>query len=158
MSKYLGGSLSIRTSNDGNIVTFASKDSNLAQYIDITSKGAKLNYKVGGEWKNTITLATKDDLGITQYKGTQFISMSGKLSSIGEWLKTADTSSRWNTIRVDPTDSDGYFGTSGFSILWQCSSANYGWCILMSDNAKVIVFGRNVSGWHWYAPTLSEVS
>ena len=65
MSKNLGGSLNIRASGDnGNIVTFASKDSKLAQYIDITSAGVKLNCKVNGEWGNTINLATKDDLGI----------------------------------------------------------------------------------------------
>lgn len=37
LSQNLGGSLNIRASGgDGNIVTFASKDSKLAQYIDIT--------------------------------------------------------------------------------------------------------------------------
>ena len=68
LSQNLGGSLNIRASGgDGNIVTFASKDSKLAQYIDITSKGVKLNCKVDGEWGNTINLATKDDFVIKTY-------------------------------------------------------------------------------------------
>ena len=70
LSNNLGGSLNIRASGgDGNIVTFASKDSKLAQYIDITSAGVKLNCKVNGEWGNTINLATKDDLTPVKYTG-----------------------------------------------------------------------------------------
>lgn len=103
-------------------------------------------------------LALKDDLGVTEYNAGKTINISGKLSDIGKWLQTNGVTARWMSARVDPINTDGYFGKSTFSILWQCSSADYGWCILMSDNSKMVVFGRNTGGWHWYAPSLSEVS
>lgn len=85
----------------------------------------------------------KDDLGVTEYNAGKTINISGKLSDIGKWLQTNGVTARWMSARVDPINTDGYFGKSTFSILWQCSSADYGWCILMSDNSKMVVFGRN---------------
>ena len=109
-------------------------------------------------WSEWINLATKDDLGVTEYNAVGQISLSGKLSKIGEWVKNNGTLGRCTFVRVEPSDSDGYFGTSGFSILWTRTSVNYGWCILISDNPKMVVLGRNSTGWHWYAPSLTEVS
>lgn len=109
-------------------------------------------------WSPISIFATKDDLGVTEYNAGKSISISGKLSDIGAWLQTNGTTSRWMSVRANPTNTDGYFGQSTFCILWQCSSANYGWCILMSDNTKMVVLGRNSGGWHWYAPSLTEVS
>lgn len=111
-----------------------------------------------GKWKGWDQYVTKDDLGVAQYNAVGQISLSGKLSNIGEWLKNNGTPGKCTFVRVEPSDSDGYFGTSGFSILWMRTSVNYGWCILISDNPKMVVFGRNSAGWHWYAPSLTEVS
>lgn len=118
----------------------------------------KVNHVLDNKWENAAVLATKDDLGVTQYNAVDYISLSGKLSNIGEWVKNNGTLGKCTFVRVEPSDSDGYFGTSGFSILWTRTSVNYGWCILISDNPKVVVFGRNYEGWRWYAPSLTEVS
>ena len=73
--------------------------------------------------------------------------MSGRLDSIAEWLKNnTEHFSEYNYVRVNPTDTDGYFGASSFDILWNLSSVNYGWIILHSDNQKSVIFGRLVSG------------
>lgn len=73
--------------------------------------------------------------------------MSGQLDSIIEWLKSNTTKFFvYNYVRVEPTDSDGYFGNSSFDILWNLSSASYGWIMLRSDNPKSVLFGRLVSG------------
>lgn len=115
-------------------------------------------FRSSGTWQNGKVSASKDDLGMTQYNAVGYISLSGKLSNIGEWVKNNGTPGKCTFVRVEPSDSDGYFGTSGFSILWMRTSVNYGWCILISDNPKMVVFGRNSTGWHWYAPSLTEVS
>ena len=115
-------------------------------------------FRNGGTWQNGKISASKSDLGVTEYNAGKSISISGKLSDIGAWLQTNGVTSRWMAVRANPTGSDGYFGGSTFCILWQCSSVNYGWCILMSDSSKMVVFGRNSEGWHWYAPSLTEVS
>lgn len=73
--------------------------------------------------------------------------MSGRLDSIAEWLKNnTEHFSEYNYVRVNPTDTDGYFGASSFDILWNLSSVNYGWIMLRSDNQKSVIFGRLVSG------------
>ena len=121
-------------------------------------KSIAVNAQTNGAWGSEKLLATKDYLGVTQYNGVDYISLSGKLSNIGEWVKNNGTPGKCTFVRVEPSDSDGYFGTSGFSILWTRTSVNYGWCILISDNPRMVVFGRNSTGWHWYAPSLTEVS
>lgn len=122
------------------------------------SRPLAVNSCENGKWKGWDQYVTKDDLGVTEYNAVGQISLSGKLSKIGEWVKNNGTLGRCTFVRVEPSDSDGYFGTSGFSILWTRTSVNYGWCILISDNPKMVVFGRNSAGWHWYAPSLTEVS
>lgn len=143
--------------NAGNKRGTASGD---VYYIAVDAKGrlyggAQVNNATDITWKET---AEKDYLGVTQYNGVDYISLSGKLSNIGEWVKNNGTPGKCTFVRVEPSDSDGYFGTSGFSILWMRTSVNYGWCILISDNPRMVVFGRNSTGWHWYAPSLTEVS
>lgn len=115
-------------------------------------------FRNNGTWYKGNSLVPKDDLGVAEYNAGKSINISGRLSDIGKWLQTNGTTSRWMSVRANPTNTDGYFGQSTFSILWQCSSAEYGWCILISDNPKMVVFGRNSAGWHWYAPSLTEVS
>lgn len=115
-------------------------------------------FRNNGTWHKGNSLVSKDDLGVAEYNAGKSIDISGRLSDIGKWLQTNGTTSRWMSARANPTNTDGYFGKSTFSILWQCSSANYGWCILISDNSKMVAFGRNSDGWHWYAPSLTEVS
>ena len=143
--------------SEGNKKGTASGD---VYYIAVDAKGrlyggAQVNNATDITWKET---AEKDYLGVTQYNGVDYISLSGKLSNIGEWVKNNGTPGKCTFVRVEPSDSDGYFGTSGFSILWTRTSVNYGWCILISDNPKMVVFGRNTVGWNWYAPTLTQVS
>lgn len=134
-----------------------SKETDFYQ-LTALSGGLELSKTENGAWTSLWKAASKDDLGVAEYNAGKSIKISGRLSDIGKWLQTNGTTSRWMSVRANPTNTDGYFGSSTFSILWQCSSAEYGWCILMSDNSKMVVFGRNSDGWHWYAPSLTEVS
>lgn len=134
-----------------------------AQMLRWTQNGestifSRAKYGSSTKWGAWVEYVTKDDLGVAQYNAVGQISLSGKLSNIGEWVKNNGTPGKCTFVRVEPSDSDGYFGTSGFSILWMRTSVSYGWCILISDNPKMVVFGRNSTGWHWYAPSLTEVS
>lgn len=130
----------------------------LSLLLDEGTKKLVLDSEISGEWTGADPIVTKSDLGVAQYNAINHISLSGKLSNIGEWIKNNGTPNKCTCVRVEPSDSDGYFGTSSFSILWMRTSVNYGWCILISDNPKMVVFGRNSVGWHWYAPSLTEVS
>lgn len=86
------------------------------------------------------------DFAITKYPGG-VIDISGQLTAIVSWIKSNTTIfKRYNYVRVEPTDTDGYFGTSSFDIIWNLSSVNYGWLMLRSDNSKSVLFGRLVSG------------
>ena len=112
----------------------------------------------GGTYDLYSNTVIKTDLGVTEANGGRGIAIDGTLAGIGNWINsTKKFTSRWYTVRCTPTNS-GYFGSSSFCILWNSSSSYYGWCILMSDNAKCIVFGCNSNGWKWYAPTLTQVS
>jgi hypothetical protein len=86
------------------------------------------------------------DFSVYKYSSSK-VEMSGQLDSIIEWLKSNTTKFFvYNYVRVEPTDSDGYFGNSSFDILWNLSSASYGWIMLRSDNPKSVLFGRLVDG------------
>lgn len=126
------------------------------EYTDTYGNHASRSFN-NGAWTNWITAASKDDLGVTEFNGGKTIAIDGTLSGIGKWINSQGFTARWRSARCNP-NNQGYFGRSTFCILWQCSSTSYGWCILMSDNSKMVVFGRNSDGWHWYAPSLSEVS
>lgn len=76
------------------------------------------------------TLALTDDVGFIN-KG--HISIGGALTDIENWIKSNFASNRWVVARVTPTSS-GYFGSSSFDIMANCSSANYGWGYCHSDN------------------------
>lgn len=125
LSQNLGGSLNIRASGgDGNIVTFASKDSKLAQYIDITSKGVKLNCKVDGEWGNTINLATKNDIP-TRYDSV--IITAAKSCR----LIFSDSSAFAALVLIQGTTGDGFgaflvngYGNEGGPSRYRVSSLN----------------------------------
>nr|DAM96547.1 MAG TPA: hypothetical protein [Caudoviricetes sp.] len=87
-----------------------------------------------------------NNFSVYKYSSSK-IEMSGQLDSIIEWLKSNTTKFFvYNYVRVEPTDSDGYFGNSSFDILWNLSSASYGWIMLRSDNPKSVLFGRLVDG------------
>ena len=118
LSQNLGGSLNIRASGgDGNIVTFASKDSKLAQYIDITSKGVKLNCKVDGEWGNTINLATKDDLALVSLllSGTSEVSSSNLYATM-KGKREIQVSGWFRTSSTKPTGAKIFSIPSGYTI------------------------------------------
>ena len=125
--------------------------------VDANNKlhsGVQVNGADKITWKE---VATKDDLGVTEFNRGKPIEIDGTLSGIAKWINSQGFTSRWRSVRCSP-NNQGYFGSASFCILWQCSSDQYGWCILMSDNSKMVVFGRNSNGWHWYTPSLSEVS
>ena len=87
-----------------------------------------------------------NNFSVYKYSSSK-VEMSGQLDSIIEWLKSNTTKFFvYNYVRVEPTDSDGYFGNSSFDILWNLSSASYGWIMLRSDNPKSVLFGRLVDG------------
>lgn len=91
-------------------------------------------------------ISANGDFAITKYPGG-VIDISGQLTAIVSWIKSNTTIfKRYNYVRVEPTDTDGYFGASSFDIIWNLSSVNYGWLMLRSDNSKSVLFGRLVSG------------
>ena len=92
--------------------------------------------------------------------GANTLSMSGALSAVGAWISTNFVSNKWIGCKVSPTDSTGYFGSSSFSVLANCSSANYGVAQLMSDNPNksALVIGQLVGGsWSWKAVSATSI-
>ena len=55
----LDAALSIREENGGVIVSFSSKNSKYGIYIGVGPNGVNANYKINGEWKKAIIIATK---------------------------------------------------------------------------------------------------
>lgn len=84
-------------------------------------------------------------------KGTS-ISISGKLSAVGDWIKQNYSASAWIYARVGAVTENGPFGSSSFSIEANLSSPNYGWAILRSDNPHFggMIIGRLSADWTWY--------
>lgn len=92
--------------------------------------------------------------------GANTLSMSGALSAVGTWISTNFVSNKWIGCKVSPTDSTGYFGSSSFSVLANCSSANYGVAQLMCDNPNksAMVVGQLVGGsWSWKAVSTTSI-
>lgn len=101
--------------------------------------------------------------GLTWFhdSGANTKSMSGALSAVGTWITDNFISNKWIGCKVTPTDSVGYFGSSSFSVLANCSSANYGVAQLMSDNPNksALVIGQLVGGtWNWKAVSTTAIS
>lgn len=144
------------------ITTTADRDGKFYIIQEYVSYDGRTKINVGYDpynnvWGKPTEFATKDDLGVTEFNGGKPIEIDGTLSGIGKWINSQGFTGTWRSVRCN-TNNKGYFGNSAFCILWNCSSANYGWCILMSDNSKMVAFGQNSDGWHWYAPSLTEVS
>ena len=55
----IDAALSIREENGGVIASFSSKDSKYGIYIGVGPNGVNANYKINGEWKKAIIIATK---------------------------------------------------------------------------------------------------
>ena len=55
----LDATLSIREENGGVLVSFGSKDSKYGIYIGVGPNGVNTNYKLNGEWKKAIIIATQ---------------------------------------------------------------------------------------------------
>ena len=154
LSQNLGGSLNIRASGgDGNIVTFASKDSKLAQYIDITSKGVKLNCKVAGEWGNTINLATKDDLSPTAESLTK---PTSKGYTFSQWVAVAEKSG--NTVTLTFNINGSMDASSDFVLLTTlpekyrpkishyhsyCTQEERSMVMIIYTDGKIMLFNNN---------------
>lgn len=101
--------------------------------------------------------------GLTWFhdSGANTLSMSGALSAVGTWITDNFISNKWIGCKVTPTDSSGYFGSSSFSVLANCSSANYGVAQLMCDNPNksALVIGQLVGGtWSWKAVSTTAIS
>ena len=77
------------------------------------------------------TFALTDDIGVIN-KG-YITNIGGSLEAIGNWIKANLVNNRWIVARVNPNAS-GYFGTASFDIMANCSSGNYGWGYVHSDN------------------------
>lgn len=80
-------------------------------------------------------------------EGTNRVFMSGELDAVGAWIISQLNNlnyNKWIGARISPTDSTGYFGSSSFTVMANCSSANYGVAQFMSDNPNVspIVIGQ----------------
>lgn len=110
-----------------------------------------------------IAKCTEPYSGLTWFhdSGANTKSMSGALSAVGTWITDNFISNKWIGCKVVPTDSSGYFGSSSFSVLANCSSANYGVAQLMSDNPNksALVIGQLVGGaWTWKAVSTTAIS
>lgn len=104
-----------------------------------------------------------DQSAITRFhgEGSSSISMSGSLATVGEWIKSNFIVNRFIFAKITPTDSSGYFGSSSFTVLANCSSANYGSAQLMSDNPNksAMVVGQLVGGtWYWKTVNTTAIS
>lgn len=60
--------------------------------------------------------------------------ISGTDSSIGNWMKGNYKANDWCQVRIRPTDSSGYYGSSEVCIMYNIYSTNYGVAICTSDN------------------------
>lgn len=83
--------------------------------------------------------------------GSYKVNLSGDLNLVGEWIKTkidSTTVDRWIAAKVSPTDSTGYFGTSSFTLMANCSSVNSGIAYFMCDNPDKasMVIGQLING------------
>ena len=110
-----------------------------------------------------IAQCTEPYSGLTWFhdSGANTLSMSGALSAVGTWITDNFISNKWIGCKVTPTDSVGYFGSSSFSVLANCSSANYGVAQLMCDNPNksALVIGQLVGGtWTWKAVSTTAIS
>lgn len=76
-------------------------------------------------------------------------------TGIGNQIKTiagssSDYTSRWVSIRVNNSGTSvAPFGTSSFGVLFNLSSSNYGWVILMSDSPNTSFIVGRLSGGTW---------
>lgn len=110
----------------------------------------------------TIDARIEPYTGLTWFHdvGANTLSMSGVLSAVGAWISANFVSNKWIGCKVSPTDSAGYFGSSSFSVLANCSSANYGVAQLMSDNPNksAMLVGQLVGGtWSWKAVSTTSI-
>lgn len=108
------------------------------------------------EWKQ---LVTNTDLGIVYHPN---INIPSTKTAIENYIKTnLGTLKRFNTVRSDPaagSESGIFPGGTSFCILWQCSSAAYGWVTLYSDLiGKPIVYGIINGTFTWYTPNLTQI-
>ena len=76
----------------------------------------------------------KDKLDTDGFHDYGVIKISGTDSSIGTWMKSNFIYNKWCRVKVFPTDSSGYYGSSSVSIMYNLSSGNYGTAICTSDN------------------------
>lgn len=123
----------IASGNDGNSAGFVRLYGETQYYCDISSatNAPTANRQLYLPNADGV-LSLVSDIGFIN-KG--HISIGGALTDIENWVKSNFVSNRWMVARVTPTSS-GYFGSSSFDIMANCSSANYGWGYVHSDNPK----------------------
>lgn len=131
------------------------------RFISIEGNDNKLhlNSYNGSTWKGWETCITNTDLGIVYHPN---INIPSTKTAIENYIKTnLGTLKRFNTVRSDPaagSESGIFPGGTSFCILWQCSSAAYGWVTLYSDLiGKPIVYGIINGTFTWYTPNLTQI-
>lgn len=127
-------------------------------YLKSTGK-YRINTRQNGKWLAERELITNTDLGIVYHPN---INIPSTKTAIENYIKTnLGTLKRFNTVRSDPaagSESGIFPGGTSFCILWQCSSAAYGWVTLYSDLiGKPIVYGIINGTFTWYTPNLTQI-
>lgn len=115
--------------------------------------------KFSDTWNNWEKVVSNTDLGIVYHPN---IKIPSTKTAIENYIKTnLGTLKRFNTVRSDPaagSESGIFPGGTSFCILWQCSSAAYGWVTLYSDLiGKPIVYGIINGTFTWYTPNLTQI-
>lgn len=139
----------------GSVLYFDSSDAVPEGYEESSNPDASTLTDLQDKAEKASGLTWFHDLGVNT------LSMSGALSAVGAWISSNFVSNKWIGCKVLPTDNTGYFGSSSFSVLANCSSANYGVVQLMSDNPNksALVIGQLVGGvWSWKTVSTTDIS
>lgn len=131
--------------------------------VPIVTAGLDNQKVTGNQIKSFCTAELNDTQGVVfvHDSNATTVSMSGVLSDVGDWIKTNYITNKWLCVKVTPTNSTGYFGGSSFTVMANCSSANYGSAYLTCDNPNksAMVLGQLVNGsWSWKAVSTTNIS
>lgn len=146
-------------------------ESDYNEYTQICQKGGPGKSWVFGSWKleptrsevnantNAIDALNSSTIPWASYDGQLEVtiddtSFSG-ISTFAKSLINGNVGKKWITVRVNSSTSapkvEPFYGAS-FGLTINCSSVNYGWGWLQSDNAQnQVYYGRLSAGtWTWY--------
>lgn len=138
-------------------------------FVD-ASKSELIRFKWNGTWSAWVKHPTRAELenvllgistGIRSADPTTLsitlndVSYDGIKTFINEQLDAGEHGQRWVICRINPASSAPKVAPvygSGFSLMFNCSSKQYGWGIIMTDNtAAPMMFGQLTNGnWTWH--------